>query len=225
MTEKKEHKDVYAALFAVQTSVEVVKKSANNPFFKTKYADLPAVWEAVKDALKENGLVVYHQTETTDGVDYLLTKVRHIHSGTEIESRAQLHLQKPTSQEYGSCVTYMRRYAISALLGLVTDDDDDGNDASQNKKTPAKKQEPKQEQPEVKPVDGNEFLLMQDAIKSTDSMDALKAEWAKIVAAIKAGRLNDAQIKGLEKEKDKRKLDLDQLPVDWDDNGNPIMAG
>lgn len=222
MSEKKEHKDVYAALFAVQTSVDVVKKSANNPYFKTKYADLPAVWDAVKDALKDNGLVVYHRTMTSNGTDILETIVRHVSSGTFIQSESQLHLQKPTSQEYGSCVTYMRRYAISALLGLVTDDDDDGNDASQNKKAPVKKEAPK---PEIKPVDGNEFLLMQNAIKSADSMDALKAEWAKIAAAIKAGRMTDAQIKGLEKEKDKRKLDLDDLPKDWDENGNPIMAG
>lgn len=221
MSEKKEHKDVYAALFAVQTSVDVVKKSANNPFFKSKYADLPAVWDAVKDALKENGIVVYHQTESADGVDYLLTKVRHFVSGTEIESRAQLHLQKPTSQEYGSCVTYMRRYAISALLGLVTDDDDDGNDASQNKKIekPVKKEAP---QPNIKPVDGNEFLLMQNAIKGAKDMDALKAEWLKIAAAIKAGRMTDQQVKALEKEKDKRKLDLDDIPKEWDENGNPV---
>lgn len=221
--EKKEHADIYAAMFAVQTSVDVVKKTADNPFFKSKYADLPAVWEVIKDTLKENGLLVYNVTSSHDGVDYLKTHIRHIPSGTEISSVMQLHLQKPTSQEYGSCITYMRRYALSSMLGLITDKDDDGNDASQTKKAETKKPEPKKEdksQP-PKPVDGNEFLIMQNGIKAAKDMEALKVEWAKIAAAIKAKRLNDAQIKALEKEKDKRKLDLDEIPTDWDEQGNP----
>jgi len=58
----KETSDIYTALFAVQTSVDVVRKTADNPFFKSKYADLPAVWDVVKDSLKENNLLVYHKT-------------------------------------------------------------------------------------------------------------------------------------------------------------------
>jgi len=133
MTKETKVDDIYSALFAVQTSVDVVKKTADNPFFKSKYADLPAVWDVVKDALAANNILIYHKTDTKDGVDYLNTFARHIPSGTEITSNVQLHLQKPTSQEYGSCVTYMRRYAISSMLGLITDKDDDGNDASQPK--------------------------------------------------------------------------------------------
>jgi hypothetical protein len=179
MTDKKAD-DIYTALFAVQTSVDVVRKTADNPFFKSKYADLPAVWEVVKDSLAANNILVYHKTDTKDGVDYLNTFVRHIPSGTEITSNVQLHLQKPTSQEYGSCVTYMRRYAISSMLGLITDKDDDGNDASQGKpKVVAKTEAPKAKK-ELTPEEreqASKLTIIKDAILNAKDVKMIDIIW------------------------------------------------
>lgn len=207
--------DIYAALFAVQTSVDVVRKTTNNPFFKSKYADLPAVWDVVKDALKDNNILVYHKTVTQEGVDYLNTYIRHIPSGTEITSNVQLHLQKPTSQEYGSCVTYMRRYAISSMLGLITDKDDDGNDASQT--APKAKVESKAKQ-EPKPFTGEEFLSLQKEIKEATAetlptvKDKSRAAW---------GRMSKEQQAVIRKSITDADAKLDDIP----DYTNVIMAG
>lgn len=223
--EKKKAVDVYQALFKVQSTVDVVRKTADNPFFKSKYADLPDVWDAVKNALKENDLLVYHKTVSNDS-DYLDTFIRHIPSGTEISSNMRLHLQKPTSQEYGSCITYMRRYAISSMLGLVMEnDDDDGNNASQ-KKADDKKPEPKK--PEIKPVDGAEFLAIQKAIRGSTPF-TFEEEKAKAKAAW--SRMNKAHqdaitkaVKDKETEISKLKAhEEDQIPMAWDENGNPIQ--
>lgn len=205
MTDKQKD-DIYTALFNIQTSVDVVKKTADNPFFKSKYADLPAVWDVVKDALKANNVLVYHKTITQDGVDYLNTFVRHVPSGTEIQSNVQLHLQKPTSQEYGSCVTYMRRYALSSMLGLITDKDDDGNDASQ----------PKQKaKPEVKPFSGPEFVALQNEIKAATSETFDEAK-AKARAAFP--RMNKEQQTVITKLIKEKEHETDDIP-------NVLMAG
>lgn len=138
MTEKKQ--TLHEALFAVQQAAPFIDKATDNPFFKSKYASMPDIWHAIKDLLGENKLLVMHQLEVIDGADYIATTIHHIPSGDMLLSRSKISLSKSTAQEYGSYITYMRRYAVSAMLGLITDNDDDGNAASQSKqKTEQKK--------------------------------------------------------------------------------------
>jgi hypothetical protein len=230
MTDKKIEENIYTALFAVQTSVDVVKKTADNPFFKSKYADLPAVWDVVKDALAANNILVYHKTDTKDGVDYLNTFVRHVPSGTEITSNVQLHLQKPTSQEYGSCVTYMRRYAISSMLGLITDKDDDGNDASQPKAKTAPKVEQKPVKKEMTPQEqetASKLTTIKDAILKAQSVKMVDLIWnnhADFLAEIKQKSPNTyTKIDQIYLET-RAKLDENEIPTTFP-NQPVIMAG
>lgn len=123
------------ALMAFQTKVGKVTKDATNPFFKSKYASLEAVIDAIKGPLADAKLS-YVQLPT--GENQLVTILMH-ESGEFMESTIKMTPKTNDPQGQGSAITYMRRYALSAMLGLATEDDDDGNSATGNKTTaPAK---------------------------------------------------------------------------------------
>lgn len=167
---------LYAAMAQVQQKAPFIDKDATNPHFKSKYADLPAIWRGIKEIVGEAGLLVNHSMDCIDGNDYITTKIIHVESGEHIESRSRIMLSKSTAQEYGSYITYMRRYALTAMLGIVTDDDDDGNAASnaQSKAAakPAAKPEPKQ---------GNPLKLIADKIgqqlRASQTIEVLNYVW------------------------------------------------
>jgi hypothetical protein len=117
------------ALVGFQADMQNVTKDATNPFFKSKYATLEAILTAAKPHLKKHGLAVV-QLPNGDG---LTTTIFH-ESGQCIEATAKLVIKDQTPQGQGSAITYMRRYALSAALGIATEDDDDGNEASTPKR-------------------------------------------------------------------------------------------
>ena len=88
-----------------------------------KYADLPSVLAAVKPALTDCGLLMI---QTIDG-ESLTTKIVHVASGESIESRLPLETGGLSWHQIGSAISYGRRYALTALLGLAPDDDDDAH--------------------------------------------------------------------------------------------------
>ena len=132
---KSEHIDQLAkALSNVQAQVKPVAFNSVNPFLKNKYADLGAVIEACKQALHNNGFAVT-QLATNDGGIGVETVLMH-ESGQWISSTVSLPLGdekgKSLAQVAGSIVTYLRRYALAAIVGLYADEDSDGNSAQQH---------------------------------------------------------------------------------------------
>ncbi len=117
------------ALAKAQGEFESVNKDAENPFFKSKYADLPAVVKAAAPILASNGLGVIQSIGFYQESDTLTTRLIH-ESGQWVEDIMRLYLTKKDSQGMGSATTYARRYSYMAILGLVADVDDDGNAAS-----------------------------------------------------------------------------------------------
>lgn len=127
---------ISAALLKAQRAITFASKDATNPHFKNKYADLPAVIDAIKPALNEAGIMFLQTPSPSDSGSLALT-TRLLHeSGEWIEDMATLPLPKNDPQGYGSAMTYARRYALAAITGLYQDDDD-GNAAS-GPKPPAK---------------------------------------------------------------------------------------
>jgi hypothetical protein len=114
------------ALAAFQGKMEPVAKTAENPFFKSKYADLASVVKAAAPVLSACGLSVAQFPDDGTLVTYLLHE-----SGEWIEHAAPLNPAKSDPQGVGSAITYFRRYAYCAALGIVADEDDDGQAASQ----------------------------------------------------------------------------------------------
>lgn len=112
------------ALVKAQAAMTFAKKDAENPHFKSKFADLPAVITAVKGPLNDNG-IAYIQTPSPseDGKLHMTTRLLHT-SGQWIEDTAVCPLPKADPQGFGSASTYLRRYSLAAITGLYQDDDD-----------------------------------------------------------------------------------------------------
>jgi len=131
-------KEIAAAFVKAQAAFGPALKTSNNPFFKSKYADLGNVIEAVIDALHANGIALVqccHESET--GV---IVETVFVHESGEQMSCGKFHVPaaKNDPQGYGSALTYARRYGLMAACGIAPEDDD-GNAASKAK--PAAKPE------------------------------------------------------------------------------------
>lgn len=126
---------LHEALAKAQGVIRDAEKTRENPHLKTKYATLASVWDACRAALADNGLsVTQHPLLAEPGTVQLYTRLGH-QSGEFIASRFSLPCPKPDAQSVGSALTYARRYALAAVVGISPDDatDDDGHDASQGR--------------------------------------------------------------------------------------------
>lgn len=120
-------KNLALALIKFNTLVGKVKKDSNNPFFKSKYAALPDILDAIEKPLSESGLTINQFPEGDHGLTTILI---HAESGEYMMATYTMTPTKNDPQGIGSCITYQRRYAIGAVLSLNIDEDDDGNKAS-----------------------------------------------------------------------------------------------
>jgi hypothetical protein len=122
--------ELAAALAKAQGEFAAVPKGDTNPFFQSKYAGLPDVVGTASPVLSKNGLAVSQFIVQNElGEDCLKTYLLHS-SGQFIEHSMKMYLTKLDSQGMGSATTYARRYSYMSVLGLVADEDDDGNKAS-----------------------------------------------------------------------------------------------
>jgi hypothetical protein len=113
-----------AALARAQGEIEGAKKDSANPFFKSKYADLAACWDACREPLSKNELAVWQTPmPSADGAITIATTLAHS-SGQWVRSELTMIPDKPGPQALGSCITYARRYALAAMVGLAQVDDD-----------------------------------------------------------------------------------------------------
>ena len=119
---------VAKAYVAAQKSMEAIKKAAKNDHFKTKYADLAEVVEAVVPALNEHGIGVI-QNAVNDGEWVSITTTLLHESGSSVSSTLRLRPVKNDPQGIGSAITYGRRYSLLAMTGAAPEDDD-GNASS-----------------------------------------------------------------------------------------------
>lgn len=178
-----EKSSISSALLEFQKKRIKISKGAVNPHFKSKYADLPSIIEAITPALNEIGLTVTHSVANSE----LVTSIR---IGSEsIESRFPLFGTKP--QEFGSSITYARRYNLGALLNLDIDDDDDGNVANTAPRTQYAKDE------------GSPFLDLINEIKKCDDLAELKEKYEQAKNLAKSDKmkkwLNDEATKAKER--------------------------
>lgn len=119
------------ALVAVQKEMPKLTKNADNPFFKSKYVDLATVMESMLPILSKNGLAITQFVSHIDGQSSLTTTLIH-ESGEFMSATMPLLLPKNDPQGQGSAITYARRYGAMSALGIVADEDDDGNKAARS---------------------------------------------------------------------------------------------
>ena len=124
----------YTALAKAQGAIEHAKKDTTNPFFNSRYADLASVWDTCRKPLTDNGIAVIQETgyDPETGCAFVTTRLTHS-SGYSEQSRLDLPAGKKDAQGIGSALTYARRYALMAAVGIAPDDDD-GNAAVTRKK-------------------------------------------------------------------------------------------
>lgn len=151
------------ALAKAQAEIKSIGKDRTNPHFKNRYATLDAILDTIRPTLAKHGLsVVQGASDTTTGFN-VETWLVHA-SGEYIGNVVAVPVSKQDAQGVGSALTYGRRYGVSALLALSTDEDDDGEAAV--KKPAPKKADPKPEaKPETKAQDREWDGTDADALK------------------------------------------------------------
>jgi hypothetical protein len=161
-------KQIATALVKAQKAFGPALKTATNPHFRSRYADLAACVEAVMDGLNSNGIALVQQLSESDtGV---IVETVFIHESGEMLNCGKLHVPavKHDPQGYGSALTYARRYSLMAACGIAPEDDD-GNAAS-------RKEEKKSS------VDESVMADHLAAIEATTSQDDLKKAYVKAYA-------------------------------------------
>lgn len=121
-------------LLRAQADFKPLRKTKENPYFHSSYADLGDIMDSISDALRKHGLVITSSSVPHDKGLLLTTSIHDIETSKSISSSFFIGELDP--QKIGSGLTYGRRYNIVNLLNLVADEDDDGNRASQPKEQP-----------------------------------------------------------------------------------------
>jgi hypothetical protein len=121
--------NIAKALCEFQGAVETIKKTETNPFFKSKYASLADILNIIRQPLADNGLSF---VQFPKGKYCLETMLMHT-SGEWLSESYEMTPTKNDPQGAGSVITYQRRYALGAILGLNIDEDNDGNETTDHK--------------------------------------------------------------------------------------------
>lgn len=199
MTEHKatKHNSIAGALAAAQAAMGRAAKSANNPHFKSKYADLSSVMDACMPALTANGIAVTQPVKREDGEIVLYTILHHADSDQTLDDGGlPLIVNKRDMQGLGSALTYARRYGLMAMAGISADDDD-GNAAA------AAPPAPRQQAPAGPPPEAIEAA--KSSLFNAASLDALKAIFLGLPTSVRS-------VQAVIDAKDARKAELETEP-------------
>ena len=145
--------ELAAALAAAQGKIENASKDSANPYFRSRYADLASIWDAIRGPLSEHGLAVV-QPVRVEGSSVTVTTLLAHASGQWISSDLTMTAQRQmkdgggwekldSPQAIGSCITYARRYALAAMAG-VAPEDDDAEGAQGRRQEPQRQERPAQ---------------------------------------------------------------------------------
>ena len=157
-------KELAGALAKAQSQMQSAKKDVTNTFFKSKYADLASVVEVIKAPLSDNGLSYSQLTDVDDSGVYVETILMH-QSGEWIGGRLRMPVAKANDpQALGSAMTYCRRFALQAIVGVSAEDDDANKAGNKPDKPPVEQQ-----------------IINADIKPTAGVMDLLKAEEQKQV--------------------------------------------
>lgn len=149
MSKSEQINELAKSLAIVQGSITHAVKDSMNPHLKNKYADLASVWEACRKQLAENGLSIAQLPDGLEDNCLILDTTMFHTSGQWISSRIKMPMPKQDPQGYGSALTYARRYALAAMVGVYQDDDDADSAVKKqtNTNTQAQVQKPAVAQP------------------------------------------------------------------------------
>src|SRR3954453_9978183 len=180
------------ALKQFHAGIGKITKDATNPFFNSKYATLSTILDAIKQPLLDAGLSF---TQFPTGQNGLTTVLMHGESGEYMQCDYFMQPVKNDPQAQGSVISYMRRYALAAVLGLNLDEDDDANRATHGASTPAQTEKPMV--PEKPWLDKNskKYELVVERLKNRTTTLSQVAQYFKLNKEVRAelqSIINDA---------------------------------
>lgn len=123
MAQSESIQKIAEALNKAQVEIRGANKNSENPHFRSQYANLKALWDAIRKPLTSNGLAVSQTTDVLDGKTVLITTLMHL-SGEWIRGSYPLEPEKSNPQSRGAAMTYARRYCLAGIVGAYEDDDD-----------------------------------------------------------------------------------------------------
>ena len=126
---------IFKKLLEIQKLHLSFEKDAKNPFFKSNYVSLDSIVEKLTPYLDKHNLLITHFTHNSE----IVTKVIDTDEEWEVESRFPL-IDSNDPQKLGSCITYAKRYNLGQIFNIITDRDDDWNEASEVEKKEIKKE-------------------------------------------------------------------------------------
>ncbi len=140
--------ELAAALAKAQGEIEPAPKDKINPHFKSRYADLASIMDACRGPLAKHGLALIQPVSLNSPAGTVRVTTRLLHaSGQWIEDELEMIPKDMSPQAMGSVITYGRRYGVSAMLAIVSDDDDDGNAAQPRQGERGERQPPRRREP------------------------------------------------------------------------------
>jgi ERF superfamily len=169
---------IASALAKAQGQITGAKKDAVNPHFRSRYADLASVWEACRAPLSQNELAVVQMTENAGPSGLCLVSMLVHSSGEFFRSRLYLALRDPSPQAVGSAITYARRYALAALVGVAAEDDD--GEEAQRTVAAANTQAPAPAPARPKRTEADAARDMEQMMRSAASAAEIAEIWARI---------------------------------------------
>jgi hypothetical protein len=179
MEKSEQINELAGALTKAQGMMKGAAKSADNPFFKSKYADLSSCWEAIREPFSANGLSIAQLTEQSPDMVVVETILMHS-SGQWIGSKLSMKPVKTDPQSIGSCLTYARRYGLCAITGIAPEDDD-GNHASGKASVTSINISPEQ-------ADEISKLIVSKNVDQTKFLSYLKCESLETIPAVDFNR-------------------------------------
>lgn len=193
MQHSEQMNELAAALAKAQSEMKNAGLNKVNPHFKSKYADLPTIRDAVMPVLTKHGMAI---TQTYDvdeqGRSYVVTILMHS-SGQWLSSKCPVKADRDGPQPFGSASTYARRYSLAAIAGIAAEEDDDAESAQGNGQagakpnnvTPARTAQPKQADEPWK-INAETIRGAIDASKDLDDLNAIMDGYLKELEEIKS---------------------------------------
>lgn len=194
MNQTEDIKELVSALSKAQSKMEPAKFNRVNPHFKNRYADFTSCMDACRSPLAENGLAVMQYCETINDKLTLVTTLAHS-SGQWIKSYFPLNPRNMDSQSIGSAMTYAKRYSLSAMLGIVSDEeeDDDGEAAhGRGKSEVIKSQTPQQK------LNSDQLSVLKSLHNKLDHVCKEKI-YAWLLNTYKTNKLEDLYVESYQK--------------------------
>jgi hypothetical protein len=142
--------EIAAALCQFQATVTNPKKDSDNPFFKSKYADLDEIIKAIRPAMEKSGLsFIQNPAKDENGNIGVYTMLLHKSGEYIVFDPVLVPVPKKDAQGIGAAMTYARRYSLGAALGIATDEDDDANSIQEPTQRKQQQQKPVQQKQQV----------------------------------------------------------------------------